>query len=201
MGALRPALLAAAALSFAAPAAAQDLKAPSEFDDIEDQALRSAAIFEEAARVIEHPRCMNCHPATRLPTQGDDMHLHVPFMVGGPADHGPAGLACGACHTEANVDTLGATVESVPGAPHWGLAPISMAWIGLTTGEICAQLQDLDRNGGRSHAQIHTHMMTDPLVGWAWDPGAGRTPVPGTQAQFGALIAAWIETGAACPRE
>jgi len=29
-------------------------------------------------------------------------------------------------------------------------------------------------------------------------PGA-RTPAPGTQAQFGALIDAWVATGAACP--
>ena len=31
-------------------------------------------------------------------------------------------------------------------------------------------------------------------------PGGTREPAPGTQEQFGALIAAWIETGAACPR-
>jgi hypothetical protein len=43
-------------------------------------------------------------------------------------------------------------------------------------------------------------MGTDTLVGWAWHPGAGRTPAPGTQAQFGALIDAWIASGAACPK-
>jgi hypothetical protein len=29
--------------------------------------------------------------------------------------------------------------------------------------------------------------------------GSGRKPAPGTQKAFGELIAAWIETGAACP--
>jgi hypothetical protein len=49
-------------------------------------------------------------------------------------------------------------------------------------------------------AQMHDHMANDSLVGWAWQPGGAREPAPGTQAQFGALIDAWIKTGAACPR-
>ena len=32
-----------------------------------------------------------------------------------------------------------------------------------------------------------------------WNPGLGRTPAPGTQAQLGDLIQAWIDTGAKCP--
>ena len=39
------------------------------------------------------------------------------------------------------------------------------------------------------------------LVGTGWNPGVGRVPVPGTQAEFGALIRAWVDTGAVCPRE
>jgi len=37
-------------------------------------------------------------------------------------------------------------------------------------------------------------------VGWAWHPGEERSPAPGTQAQFGALIRAWISSGAHCPQ-
>jgi hypothetical protein len=44
-------------------------------------------------------------------------------------------------------------------------------------------------------ALIH-HVSEDSLVGWAWSPGAGRTPAPGTQAQFGELMKAWATTGA-----
>jgi hypothetical protein len=46
---------------------------------------------------------------------------------------------------------------------------------------------------------MHEHMAHDSLVGWGWAPGGQREPAPGTQAQFGALIKAWIDTGAACP--
>jgi hypothetical protein len=42
-------------------------------------------------------------------------------------------------------------------------------------------------------------MSHDSLVGWAWSPGAGRTPAPGTQAQLAALLDAWVATGASCP--
>jgi hypothetical protein len=42
-------------------------------------------------------------------------------------------------------------------------------------------------------------MAEDSLVGWGWLPGTGRQPAPGTQKEFGELIKAWVETGAACP--
>jgi hypothetical protein len=105
------------------------------------------------------------------------------------------GMRCGICHQSANFDPAG-----VPGHPHWHLAPREMAWQGRTLGEICAQIKDPVRNGGRSLEQIHTHMAEDSLVGWAWAPGFGRRPAPGTQKDFGALIEAWIKTGAVCPK-
>jgi hypothetical protein len=74
-----------------------------------------------------------------------------------------------------------------------------MAWQGRSLGQICEQLKDSARNGGKTLSQIQEHMAHDTLVGWAWKPGAARTPAPGNQAQFGELIAAWIATGAACP--
>ncbi len=92
-----------------------------------------------------------------------------------------------------------AAIKTIPGAPHWGLAPISMAWQGRTLRQICELIKDPGRNGGRSLAQIRSHLAEDHLVGWAWHPGDGREPAPGTQAQFGKLIDAWIATGASCP--
>ena len=47
-------------------------------------------------------------------------------------------------------------------------------------------------------ALVH-HVAEDSLVGWGWNPGGNRKPAPGTQAEFGALIKAWADTGAACP--
>jgi len=67
-----------------------------------------------------------------------------------------------------------------------------------TLSEICTN-QGSARNGGRSLDQLLEHMATDTLVGWAWLPGFGREPAPGTQKGFGALIDAWVKTGAVCP--
>jgi hypothetical protein len=175
------------------------LKPVAAFAAINDERARSAALFTEAGRVIQSPRCLNCHPVTRQPTQGNDLHPHVPFMTAGPADHGVPGLPCKSCHGAANTATLGSAIQSVPGNSRWGLAPASMAWQGKSLKEICGQLKDTSRNGGRTLAAIHEHMTEDPLVGWAWHPGDGRAPAPGSQAEFGALIEAWISTGAQCP--
>jgi hypothetical protein len=112
----------------------------------------------------------------------------------GPDGHGVAGLRCPACHQAANYDAVG-----MPGHAKWHLAPASMAWQGRSVAEICAQIKDPTRNGGHGLAEIVEHMARDSLVGWAWSPGADRTPAPGSQEAFGALVQAWLETGAACP--
>jgi hypothetical protein len=191
------ALLAAGVVS--TEAAVVPLKPVSAFSTILDRRARSVALLTEAARVIQSPRCLNCHPVERQPTQGDDLHAHVPLMYGGPADLGVPGLPCKSCHGNANAATLASSIASIPGHPQWGLAPVSMAWQGKSLREICLQMKDVARNRGRSLPQLHEHMATDSLVGWGWHPGEGRLPVPGTQAQFGALIQAWISTGAHCP--
>ena len=74
-----------------------------------------------------------------------------------------------------------------------------MAWEGKSLGQICEQLKDQNRNGSRDLAAIVRHVTSDTLVLWAWKPGPGRVPAPGSNAQFGALMQAWVDTGAACP--
>jgi hypothetical protein len=174
--------------------APNELRAPSEFDVIADRGERSRALFVEAARVITHPRCVNCHPDGDTPHQGMDMQLHDPPVVRGPDDEGVPGNECTTCHQDRNQE-----LARVPGAPKWQLAPRKMAWVGKSISEICNQLKDPARNGGRSLAQIVEHNAHDELVGWGWNPGHGREPAPGTQAQFGALMSAWVDTGAECP--
>lgn len=188
------ALLVLLLLAAAAPTSAEDLKSPGEVAG--KGAARSAALFTAMGPALQSPRCVNCHPAGRRPRQGDDASLHEPPVVGGPEGRGVAGMQCATCHGTANYDPAG-----VPGAPNWHLAPASMAWEGLSVGELCEQLKDPSRNGGRSVAAIVTHLKTDPLVGWAWRPGAKRQPAPGTQAQLAALAEAWASTGAHCPDE
>jgi hypothetical protein len=197
----------AAAILFAlAPAAAQqpqDLRPPSAFASIPDAAARSRALFAEAAKVITHPRCMNCHPAGDRPLQGNDSHLHQPLVVRGDGGHGVPGNQCSACHSEKNFDHragAGISFQSIPGHPRWELAPIEMAWEGLSIGDICRQLIDPTRNGGRDLTLLHEHMAKDDLVAWGWNPGTGRDPAPGTQERLGELIKAWIDTGAQCPQ-
>ena len=188
------------ALAAGVPAQPVSLRPVSAFSNISDERARSVALFTEAAKVMKHPRCLNCHPVARQPTQGDDLHPHIPLMYAGPGDHGVPGLPCKSCHGAANVETPGSRIASIPGNPRWGLAPSSMAWQGKTPRDICLQIKDPTRNGGRSLADIHKHTATDQLVGWAWHPGAGREPAPGTQMEFGALIEAWVSTGAHCPK-
>ncbi|MFT4251281.1 MAG: Isoquinoline 1-oxidoreductase subunit [Caulobacter sp.] len=181
-------------------AAPAGLKSVADFQSIKDPGARSLALFGEVGKVIQSPRCLNCHPATRVPTQGDDMRPHSPPMVAGQSGHGPDGLPCRSCHGPANVRTFGEHIRSMPGDPKWAVAPAEMAWQGKSPGAICAQLKDPARNGGKTLAQLQHHMAHDHLVGWSWNPGEGRRPAPGTQAQLGDLVQAWIDTGAKCPK-
>jgi hypothetical protein len=170
------------------------LQPAASFAGIADEKERSLALFAEAGKVITHPRCMNCHPASDRPLQGDDSHPHQPLVVRAETGMGAPGMHCTTCHGPTNFDP-----GRVPGHPLWHLAPIEMAWVGKSLGEICEQIKDPQRNGGKSMDELIHHMAEDSLVGWGWHPGAGRTPAPGTQKEFGELIKAWAASGAACP--
>ncbi|RYZ03049.1 MAG: Isoquinoline 1-oxidoreductase subunit [Myxococcales bacterium] len=178
------------------PAARNELRPVSAFSAIPDERERSSALFLEASRVLLHPRCANCHPNGDVPLQGMDGRLHDPPVTRGPEDRGVVGMECSGCHQDRNLEHA-----RVPGAPNWHLAPLEMAWVGKTPRHICDQMKDPKRNGGKSMAQLIEHNAHDELVGWGWSPGHDREPAPGTQQQFGALIAAWADAGAECPAE
>ncbi len=155
---------------------------------------QSIEYFEQAAKVFQHPRCLNCHPAGDAPTQGPSLKAHAMNVQRGPDDHGALGLKCAACHGQENNVHSG-----VPGAPKWGLAPRSMSWAGLKTGDLCRAIKDPQKNHGMTLEKLVEHNARDPLVGWAWNPGKGRGPAPGAQKEFGELVAKWVSTGAECP--
>ena len=178
----------------ASEGASRGLAAPDSFAGIADVEQRSAAIFTELGKVLTHPRCTNCHPAGDSPRQGDDPRTHQPLVTRGVDGHGAPAMRCHTCHKKANFEP-----GRVPGHPEWHLAPREMAWEGKTIGDICEQIRDPARNGGRKVEELIDHIGKDTLVGWAWKPGFGRSPVPGTQQQAGALVEAWVKTGAACP--
>ena len=169
------------------------LRAPVAFARIADPAARSAALFVEAGKVLRHPRCLNCHPDGDRPSQGVG-YPHQPPVQRGDDGHGVSAMRCATCHQKANFDPA-----RIPGHPEWHLAPRSMAWQHKSLADICGQLKDSSRNGGRTVNQIVEHVAHDSLVGWAWKPGVGREAAPGTQASFGALIKAWADSGATCP--
>ena len=163
------------------------------FSSIGDQEARSAAYFSELGKVLTHPRCLNCHPAGDRPRQGDVARLHQPPVERGADGFGLPALRCPICHQAANFG-------GVPGNPIWHLAPHEMAWEGKTLSQICAQIKDPAQNGGRSLETLVEHIGEDHLVGWAWAPGLGRQSAPGSQKEAGALVAAWVQTGAACAK-
>jgi len=170
------------------PAAAQD-----------SSRTDSVAAFERVAPVFRHPRCANCHTVTDFPRQGNDRHRHQLNVRRGPDGHGVAAQRCQACHQHANQAASG-----VPGADEdWHLAPLSMGWEGLSDSELCRNLLDPTRNGGRSGAGVLDHLGTN-LVRWAWSPGITRTGTARTppSIDYDTFIRdarRWIELGAACP--
>jgi cytochrome c5 len=161
----------------------------------DDVAARAA--FERAYPVFVSPRCQNCHPSGDAPLQGDDSHVHAQDIKRGPAGRGVYGMTCHTCHQDANLP--GANMP--PGNPKWGLPPpqMKMVFVGRSAGELCRQLKDPKQNGGRSLSQILTHVSTDDLVGWGWNPGEGRTLPPLNRPEFVAALEEWVKDGAACP--
>jgi hypothetical protein len=89
-------------------------------------------------------------------------------------------------------------MSSVPGAPHWRLAPVSMLWEGLTTGELCRMLKDPLRSTLTPEALVE-HMRAEPLVLWGWKPGGGRRPIPMAHEDFIEQMKVWVSGGTACP--
>jgi hypothetical protein len=168
------------------------LRPLSAFADIANDTQRARALFAEIGKVIQHPRCVNCHPRTDRPLQGEDGALHQPLVVRGAGGMGAAGMVCITCHNAANF-------RNVPGHPRWHLAPAEMAWEGKSLTAICEQIKDRERNGGKTLAELGAHMANDTLVAYGWRPPAHLEPAPGDQQRFGQLFHAWLEAGAHCP--
>jgi hypothetical protein len=183
-------LLAAAAVLFAA---SQVSGAGSEAD-----AQKAFAVVQ---KVLQHPRCQNCHIPGDEPLQFDDGRVHAQNVVRGSNGMGAKGLACNVCHeTENPPASYGPNMP--PGAPGWRLpsARHKMVFIGLSGAELCRHLKDKEENGGMDLAALLKHVSEDKLVLWGWDPGVGRAPVDVPHAELVAAFRRWVDGGAPCPQ-
>ncbi len=202
-------LIVMGSLVSATPALAQgerglDLSSLPELGTVSPEA--GLAAWGNIHTVLTHPRCLNCHVGEdSLPlwgTTADPERIHGMAINAGESRIGAETLACYACH---QTSTRPNTVPHAP--PHtgmdWRLAPVEMQWTDRTSAEICAQMRDPDRNGGRDAAGLIEHILHDAeLIGfitWSFDPGAGREPAPGSLQGHLEDMAIWTAAGMPCP--
>ena len=157
--------------------------------------------FDKMMAVLTHKRCVNCHPADDHPRQGEDSHVHNFGVSRGTDNHGVPALRCESCHQAENNAFSG-----VPGAPEWSLAPIGMAWEGLSRVEIAKSMLNPANNGGRNLEEIVHHLTEHELVLWAWEPGIDasgnpRELPPVSKEEYIKAVKEWAEAGAVIPAE
>jgi hypothetical protein len=157
--------------------------------------------FDKMMSVLTHKRCVNCHPSSDYPRQGEDSHVHNFGVQRGTDNHGVPALRCESCHQHENNNFSG-----VPGAPEWSLAPRSMAWEGLSRVEIAKSMLDPKKNGGRTLKETVDHLTAHELVLWAWEPGIDasgkpreKPPVP--KDEYIKAVKAWAAAGAVIPEK
>jgi hypothetical protein len=153
--------------------------------------------FVDVARVLQSPRCMNCHPAGDRPLQTDLSRPHAMNISRKSID---AGLACSTCHQTRNSDAIG-IFGGPPGAPNWNLphAEMPLVFQGKSVTQLCEQLKDPERNGHKTLAQLVEHVSHDALVLWGWKPGGKRSTPPLSHAKFVAAFSTWVASDGACP--
>lgn len=151
--------------------------------------------------VLSHPRCAGCHVEDNRPRWSGAHYggtrVHAFNVQGGDdgSGFGNPGLRCTTCHFSSNSKAL----HGPPGAENWHLAPVEMVWFGKSSAEICSQIKDPARNGGRSLEAVALHVRDDKLVAWGWAPGGDREPAPGSAEETYVAIEKWMAAGAPCP--
>jgi hypothetical protein len=150
--------------------------------------------FLGIAAVLQSPRCMNCHPSGDAPLQTDFSRPHKQKIK---RLFSSLGGDCSTCHQDTNLP--GAHLP--PGAPHWSMPPAAtpMVFQGKTPAKLCADLKDTAQNGNRSLAALLTHVSSDPLVLWGFNPGPNRSTPPLTHSAFVTLFTDWVTQGGPCP--
>jgi hypothetical protein len=110
------------------------------------------------------------------------------------------GAECTTCHGPANLPPSYGP-HTPPGvALGWHMPPpeMKMVFVGKSPRELCEQVRDPARNGGKDVAALRAHAK-DPLVTWGWDPGVGRAPVSIPYPTFVSAWETWLDAGMPCP--
>lgn len=180
------------------------INAPEPSSVTQEQAL---AAWDHIYSVASHPRCANCHvdesnvPMWSGPSYGEarphGMNIHA-----GTSRIGAEHLLCSTCHVQ------NAEISTVPNAaPHsgavWRLAPVEFVWYGKSSNEICEQMKDPARNGGRDANGLVEHVLHDAsehaFAVWGFNPGPGREPAPGTLQELLDQMLIWAAGDLPCP--
>lgn len=175
------------------------IEAPPEGSVSREAGLEAwARIYE----VTSHPRCSNCHvgadniPMWSGPSYGT-ARPHGMNVNAGESRIGAEYVPCSSCHAyrEGDHDMPHAAPQV---AMAWQLAPVEAEWFGRSSDEICAQLRDPERNGGRDYLEIAGHLDHDLILHWAWSPGGEREPAPYSLQEHVNDVLAWGVAGYPC---
>ncbi len=172
---------------------------PAEGSISRDEGLAAwARIYE----VTSHPRCSNCHvganntPMWSGPSYGRT-RPHGMNINAGESRIGAETLLCSTCHVERNdLNDLPHAAPQV--AMTWQLAPVEAEWFGKSSIDVCNQLRDPERNGGRDHLDLAAHLDHDLILHWAWNPGGGREAAPYSLQEHVDDVLAWGVSGFPC---
>lgn len=163
------------------------------------------AAWERIYQVTSHPRCSNCHvgadnrPMWSGPSYGKT-RPHGMNITAGESRIGAETIPCATCHLVR--DSLNDTPHAAPQvAMDWQLAPVEAEWFGKSSVEVCNQLRDPARNGGRSYLDIASHLDHDLILHWAWNPGGGRDPAPFSLQDHVNDVLAWGASGMPCTND
>lgn len=163
------------------------------------------AAWDRIYEVTSHPRCSNCHvgadnrPMWSGPTYGAP-RPHGMNINAGDSRIGAEYLLCSTCHAyREDVNDMPHAAPQV--AMNWRLAPVEAEWFGKSSTDICNQLRDPDRNGGRDYLDLASHLDHDLILHWAWNPGGGREPAPYSLQEHVNDVLAWGVAGYPCADE
>ena len=202
---MRRIALALALCALGVPALAEGenvtIEPPAEGSVSEAEGLEAwARIYE----VASHPRCSNCHvdegglPMWSGPSYGRT-RVHGMNIQGGESRIGAETVLCSTCHALNEQGGNDGPHMAPQVAMNWQLAPVEAEWFGKSSVEICTQLRDPERNGGRDYIDLASHLDHDLILHWAWNPGGTREPAPYSLQEHVNDILAWGVAGYPCP--